>query len=34
MPEYEGLPYDLVIDGKVMNENLKKIEKDYNWLEI
>ena len=32
MPEYEGIPYDLVIDGAVMNENLKKIGKDYNWL--
>ena len=31
-PEYEGIPYDLVIDGKIMNENLKKIGKDYNWL--
>ena len=32
MPEYEGIPYDLVIDGKVMKENLKAIGKDYNWL--
>ena len=24
-PEYEGLPYDLVIDGKTLNENLRKI---------
>ena len=32
MPEYEGIPYDLVVDGKVMVENLKKIGKDYNWL--
>ena len=31
-PEYEGLPYDLVIDGKIMKSNLKKIGKDYNWL--
>ena len=22
-PEYEGIPYDLVIDGKIMHENLK-----------
>ena len=22
MPEYEGLPYDLVIDGKIMKQNL------------
>ena len=32
VPEYEGIPYDLVVDGKVMNENLKKIGRDYNWL--
>ena len=32
MPEYEGIPYDLVIDGKVMNKNLKAIGRDYNWL--
>ena len=32
MPEYEGIPYDLVIDGKVMHENLKAIGRDYNWL--
>ena len=31
-PEYEGIPYDLVIDGVVMNDNLKAIGKDYNWL--
>ena len=31
-PEYEGIPYDLVIDGVVMNENLKAIGKNYNWL--
>lgn len=32
MPEYEGISYDLVIDGKVLNDNLKKLGKDYNWL--
>lgn len=32
-PEYEGIPYDLVVDGKVMNENLRKIGRDYKWLE-
>ena len=32
-PEYEGIPYDLVVDGKVMTKNLKKIKKDYKWLE-
>ena len=31
-PEYEGIPYDLVIDGKVMEQNLKKLGKNYNWL--
>ena len=30
--DYEGIPYDLVVDGKVMYENLKKLDKDYNWL--
>ena len=33
MPDYEGLPYDLVVDGKVMQQNLKEIGKDYNWLD-
>lgn len=33
MPEYEGISYDLVVDGKIMKENLIKLEKDYNWLE-
>ena len=32
LPEYEGIPYDLVIDGKVMNENLKALGRNYNWL--
>lgn len=31
-PDYEGLPYDLVIDGKIMYENLKKIGKNDTWL--
>ena len=31
-PEYEGIPYDLVIDGKIMHENLKAIGRDYKWL--
>ena len=31
-PDYEGIPYDLVIDGKVMSKNLKSIGKNYNWL--
>ena len=33
IPEYEGIPYDLVIDGKIMENNLKAIRKDYRWLE-
>lgn len=32
MPEYEGIPYDLVVDGKVMNKNLRLVGKNYNWL--
>ena len=32
LPGYEGIPYDLVVDGKVMHENLKAIGRDYNWL--
>lgn len=32
MPEYEGMPYDLIVDGKIMNENLNKIGKDEKWL--
>lgn len=32
VPEYEGIPYDLVVDGKIMNKNLKAIGKNYNWL--
>lgn len=31
-PDYEGIPYDLVIDGVVMEKNLKEIGRDYNWL--
>ena len=32
-PQYEGLSYDLIIDGRVLYENLKLIGKDYLWLE-
>lgn len=32
MPEYEGIPYDLVIDGKIMYKNLELIGKNYAWL--
>lgn len=31
-PEFEGITYDLVLDGKVMYENLKILNKDYEWL--
>ena len=31
-PEYEGIPYDLVVDGKVMEKNLKILGKNYEWL--
>ena len=31
-PDYEGISYDLVLDGKVIKENLKNLGKDYNWL--
>ena len=30
--QYEGISYDLVLDGCIMSDNLKKIGKDYNWL--
>lgn len=32
MPEYEGIPYDLVIDGVIMHDNLNAIGKNYIWL--
>jgi len=32
-PEYEGIPYDLIIDGKIMHENLKQVGKNEKWLE-
>lgn len=31
--KYEGIAFDLVIDGQVMGDNLNKIGKDYKWLE-
>ena len=31
--KYQGISYDLVIDGVIMKENLKKIGKDYKWFE-
>ena len=33
VPEYEGIPYDLVVEGKIMYENLKIIGKDEIWLD-
>lgn len=30
--DYEGISYDLVIDGIIMNDNLKVLKKDYKWL--
>lgn len=32
MPDYEGIPYDLVVDGKIMYKNLKQLGKNYSWL--
>ena len=32
VPEYERIPYDLVVDGKIMDKNLQAIGKNYNWL--
>lgn len=32
MPEYEGIAYDLVVDGKIMKENLQKLGKNNTWL--
>lgn len=32
MPNYEGIPYDLIVDGKIMFNNLKSINKTYSWL--
>ena len=32
VPEYEGIPYDLVIDGKIMDDNLKLLGKNREWL--
>ena len=31
-PEYVGMTYDLVVDGKVLTDNLVKLGKDYQWL--
>lgn len=31
-PEYEGIPYDLVIDGRIMQKNLQAIGKNEVWL--
>ena len=31
VPEYEGIPYDLVIDGKILFKNLEKLGKNEKW---
>ena len=31
--EYEGISYDLVVDGRIMYKNLQKLGKNYTWLE-
>ena len=31
-PDYEGIPYDLVVEGKIMHDNLKILGKDEIWL--
>ena len=31
-PEYEGMEYDLIIDGKIMYHNLKILGKNLEWL--
>ena len=31
-PDKVKLPYDLVVDGKIMGDNLQKINKDKSWL--
>lgn len=30
--KYQGIPYELVLDGKIMEDNLRKIGKNYVWL--
>ena len=32
-PEYEGIPYDLIVDGVIMSDNLRKIGKNKEWLQ-
>ena len=32
IPDYEGITYDLVVDGKIMEKNLQAIGKNYQWL--
>ena len=31
--DYEGIAYDLVVDGRIMYKDLEKIGKNYVWLE-
>ena len=33
IPPYEGISYDLVVDWKVMKDNLDILGKNYQWLE-
>ena len=30
-PEYEGISYDLVVDGKIMKQNLEKLGKEITF---
>ncbi len=32
VPDYEGIPYDLVVDGKIMYKNLQALGKNVEWL--
>lgn len=32
-PDYEDLPTTLIIDGRVIDENLTRIGRDINWLQ-
>lgn len=32
VPEYEGIPYDLVVDGQIMYNNLNAIGRNEEWL--
>ena len=32
LPPYEGMPVTLIIDGRVIDDNLGKIKQDMDWL--